>query len=333
MDPASIPSREQALLSLVLPVYDEEDVLPRLYQRLLEAAPAWGVAWEAIFVDDGSRDGSLELLRRLSREDPRVRVVALARNFGHQAALSAGLQHARGDAVVVLDADLQDPPEVVGELLERWRQGFQIVYGVRTRRKEGLVKRTLYAGFYRLMRALTDFDLPLDSGDFCLMDRRVVDAINSLPERNRFVRGLRAWVGFAQVGVRYERAARAAGTTKYPFVKLVTLALDGIINFSVRPLSWIALLGVATSLLSFLGLVFFALHRFIGFKVFGYAPQDVPGFTSIIFSILFIGGMQLFALGLIGEYVGRILSEVKRRPLYIARELIGFPPAEEPGER
>jgi glycosyltransferase involved in cell wall biosynthesis len=314
------------LLSVVLPIFDEAAVLPEMARRLAMALDAIATRWEVICVDDGSRDASLDELRRLHAGDPRFRVVSFARNFGHQVAVSAGLAHARGDAVAVLDADLQDPPEVLALFLARWREGYDVVYGVREKRKEGVWKRTAYHLFYLLLRRLVDFPIPLDSGDFSLMDRRVVDAINELPERARFVRGLRAWVGFPQIAVAYERHARAAGRTKYPLPKLLKLAFDGIVNFSNRPLSLIASAGFLTAIGAFLGLVFFLLHRFIGFKIFGYSPQDVPGFTSVILSVLFIGGLQLTALGLIGEYIGRIFIEVKRRPLYVTKEVLDSPP-------
>lgn len=313
------------LLSVVLPVFNEQAVLPLLKQRLVPVLDGLGVRWEAIFVDDGSVDASLALLRDMHRDEPRFKAISFSRNFGHQIAVSAGLMESSGDAVAVLDADLQDPPELLAAFLTRWREGYDVVYGVRRKRKEGLIKRGAYFLFYRVMRALVDFDLPLDSGDFCLMDRRMVDELNALPETARFVRGLRAWIGFPQIGVEYERDARAAGETKYPFRKLLRLALDGIINFSVRPLTLMSWAGAITSFGAFLGIVFFLLHRFLDFKIFGYSPNDVPGFTSVILSVLFIGGLQILALGLMGEYLGRIFTEVKRRPLYVTKDRFGLP--------
>lgn len=316
--------RADPAISVVLPVLNEAAVLPALYRRLCDATAGWPGASELIFVDDGSTDDTLRMLRQLAQDDPRIRVISFARNFGHQVAVSAGLERVSGDVAVILDADLQDPPELVPRFIESWRDGFDVVYGIRQKRKENFAKRASYAMFYRLLRALVPFNIPLDSGDFCLLDRRVVDTLNALPERSRFVRGLRAWVGLPQIGIPYERERRAAGETKYPFSKLLKLALDGIVSFSLRPLSLISWAGTLTAIAAFAGLAFFLLHRIIGFNIFGYSPGDVPGFTSVILSVLFIGGMQLFALGVIGEYVGRIYEEVKARPLYVAKELVGF---------
>lgn len=312
------------LLSIVLPVFNEEAVLGDLRERLLAVLPALGLRWEVIFVDDGSSDRTLQMLREFHLAEPRFKVLSFTRNFGHQVAVTAGLMRCSGDVVVVLDADLQDPPELLSDFLNLWERGYDVVYGVRQKRKERLFKRVAYFVFYRLVRRLVDFDLPLDSGDFGLMDKRVVAALNALPERGRFVRGLRAWVGFRQIGLRYQRQARAAGETKYPIHKLVSLALDGIFSFSVKPLRLLSFVGLLTSFAAFAAIVFFLFHRWFAFKIFGYSPQDVPGFTSVILSVLFIGGLQLLALGLIGEYVGRILSEVKMRPIFVAKEELGL---------
>jgi dolichol-phosphate mannosyltransferase len=310
---------------VVVPCFNEEEVLLRTHARVATVLRGLdGVDAEVIYVDDGSRDATASILHRLHAEDRRVRVIRLSRNFGHQTAVSAGLHHASGDVVCVLDADLQDPPELLPAMLARWREGYAVVYGVRARRKESLARRVAYAAFYRLLRRIGSIDIPLDSGDFCLMDRRAVDALNGLPERNRFMRGLRAWVGFPQIGVPYDRPARAAGRTKYSLVKMLRLALDGLFSFSFRPLTLISMVGVGTSLLAFAGLVFFLVHRMAGFKIFGRSPQDVPGFTSIILSVLFIGGIQLMALGIIGEYLGRVFDEVKARPAYIVEGRLGF---------
>ena len=314
------------LLSIVLPVFNEEEILGELRERLLAVLPALGMRWEVIFVDDGSSDRSLQMLREFHLAEPRFKVLSFTRNFGHQVALTAGLMRCSGDVVVVLDADLQDPPELLSDFLSLWQRGYDVVYGVRQKRKERFLKRAAYFTFYRLARRLVDFDLPLDSGDFGLMDRRVVAALNALPERGRVVRGLRAWVGFRQIGLRYQRQARAAGETKYPVHKLVGLALDGIFSFSVKPLRLLSFVGLLTSFGAFAAIVFFLLHRWFAFKIFGYSPQDVPGFTSVILSVLFIGGLQLLSLGLIGEYVGRIFSEVKMRPIFVAKEELGFEP-------
>lgn len=312
-------------ISVVVPCFNEEEVLCRTHARIAAVLRSLdGVEAEVIYVDDGSRDATLSILRRLHAEDRRVRVIRLSRNFGHQTAVSAGLQHASGDAVFVLDADLQDPPELLPAMLAQWREGYAVVYGVRARRKESPAKRAAYAGFYRLLRWLGSINIPPDSGDFCLMDRRVVDALNGLPERNRFIRGLRAWLGFPQVGLPYDRPARAGGCTKYSLAKLLRLALDGLFSFSFKPLTFISVVGVGTSLLALAGLAFVVAHRIAGFKFFGYFPQDVPGSTLIILSMLFIGGIQLMALGIIGEYLSRVFDEVKARPHYIVEGRLGF---------
>ena len=248
--------RTPHLVSVVVPLFNEEENLPQLYERLVAAAARWGCRWELVCVDDGSRDGTYEWLQRRHERDPRVKAISLSRNFGHQIALSAGLQYATGDAVVVIDGDLQDPPEEIHLLIEQWRAGHQVVYGVRTKRKENWAKRSAYHVFYRLLARMAPLEIPLDAGDFCLLDRVVVDWLNRMPERNRFVRGLRSWLGFRQIGVTYERQPRAAGTAKYTLRQLVRLARDGIINFSYRPLELIGAFGVLVAAASFATMVF-----------------------------------------------------------------------------
>jgi dolichol-phosphate mannosyltransferase len=252
-------------------------------------------------------------------------VISFSRNFGHQTAVSAGIFHAKGDAVIVIDADLQDPPEELHRFIEKWKESYDIVYAVREKRKEGFFKRISYWTFYRVISKMTDFDLPLDSGDFCLIDRKVVDVLNSMPERNRFVRGLRAWSGFKQTGLSYERHARVAGDTKYNFKKLRRLALDGIVSFSTVPLSVASHLGLWVSGFSFLGIIlFFLQHIFTSFfESIGLGPK--PGF-AIIISILFFGGVQLIFLGVLGQYLGRIYDEVKQRPPWIIKQSLGISP-------
>jgi dolichol-phosphate mannosyltransferase len=291
-------------------------------------AAAWGLEAEFVCVDDGSHDRTWELLKLQHARDPRWRAIAFARNFGHQIAVSAGLFYSTGDVVVVLDADLEDPPEVITQLIAKWREGFDVVYAVRKKRKEGLFKRLCYWIFYRLMARLVAFDVPLDSGDFCLLSRRVVEIINALPERNRFVRGLRAWSGFRQTGVRYERAARFAGNPKYTFSKLVKLATDGLFSFSTVPLRMATYLGLSVSGIAFLGVLFTFLQKIFSeqFKRIGLEPS--PGFPTIVMSVLFLGGIQLICLGILGEYIGRIYEEVKGRPLWILRDSAGIVPAE-----
>lgn len=303
-------------LSVVIPVYNEEDNLPALFARLTDVMERTGVAYEIIFVDDGSRDGSLAMLRAFAADDARVLVVELARNFGHQVAISAGLDHARGEGVIVMDADLQDPPEVLPQFIAKWREGHDVVYAVRTQRKEHWLKRSAYAAFYRLLKRVANIDIPLDAGDFCIMDRRVVDLLVGMPERNRFVRGIRSWVGLDQVGLAYERHARNAGKPKFTLTRLVYLALDGLFSFSYLPLRVITMLGFGVSFISIVMAVFYVVQKL----TVGLNP---PGFATLIVAIFFLAGMQLTTIGVIGEYIGRIFEEVKRRPLYVVRRVVG----------
>lgn len=318
-DPAPRPPAPPEV-SVVIPVYNERENLPELYRRLTEVLGGAAAGHELVLVDDGSRDGSLELLRGLAARDPRVLVVELARNFGHQVAISAGLDHAAGRAVMIMDADLQDPPEVLPLFLAQWRAGHDVVYAVRQQRKEGLLKRAAYAAFYRLLQRVAQIDIPLDAGDFCIMDRRVVEVLNGMPERNRFVRGIRSWIGLDQVGLAYERHARHAGRPKYTFRRLVYLALDGLVSFSYLPLRMISLLGLAVSLLSIVLAAFYTIQKL-------FFELNPPGFATLVVSIFFLAGIQLVTIGVIGEYVGRIFDEVKRRPLYVVRQTVRRPDA------
>ncbi|MCC7015874.1 MAG: glycosyltransferase family 2 protein [Rhodospirillales bacterium] len=309
------------VFTVVVPCFNEQEAIEQTHAQLAAALAADPLLdWRILYVDDGSRDGTPAILRRLARGNPRIGLIRLSRNFGHQTAVTAGLEHAEGDAVGVIDADLQDPPEALLDLLKEWRAGYDVVYGVRAHRKEGVFKRAAYAAFYRLLQRLADIDIPLDSGDFCVMDRRVVDALNRLPERNRFVRGLRAWLGFSQKGVRYERRARVAGEPKYTLLKLTRLALDGIVNFSVKPLAHIMVLGFATSLLSLIGFIFHFSLRIFEFEFLGHTASETPGFTTIILAIFLFSGVQLVSIGIIGEYLGRIYEEIKGRPKYVIEE-------------
>ncbi len=302
--------------SVVVPVMNEEEVLPELYARLRQVLETLGGSCELVFVDDGSTDATLELLRALAARDGRVRVLSFSRNFGHQAAVTAGLRASRGDAVVVMDGDLQDPPEVIPRLVQKWREGYQVAYAIRRDRKENWLKRQCYDAYYRILRSVANVEIPRDAGDFALMDRRVVDLLNAMPERNRFVRGIRAWVGFRQIGVEYERAARLKGRSKYSVRRLLILALDGLVSYSFAPLRLLTNGGFVISALAF----FLTVYLIVATLVWGVA---VPGWTSTVAVVLFLGGIQLLALGVIGEYVGRIFDEVKRRPVYIVREEIG----------
>ena len=312
----------EPLISIVVACYNEERALRALYAELADAFTGRAdIRCEFVLVDDGSCDGTPEVLADLAANDRRVTIVTLSRNFGQQAAFSAGLKQARGDAVILCDADLQDPPEAMLRMIEHWRNGAEVVYGVRAQRKESGLMRAAYYGFYRLLRWLSHIEIPADSGDFGLMDRKVVEAINGLPESNRFLRGLRAWVGYAQTPLVYQRGPRIAGTPRYSIGHLIRLGFDGIFDFSTKPLTAIFVLGLTSSLLSLVGFVFFLLHRIIGFKIFGHSPADVPGMASIVLAVFFIGGVQLLATGVLGEYLGRIYSEVKRRPNFVVKSV------------
>ena len=313
---------DRALLSVVVPCFDEDAVILEAHRRLtavLEQVP--DVDFEVVYVDDGSGDRTLDLLRELQRDDPRVRVLALARNFGHEMALTAGLQHARGDAVVFIDADLQDPPEVVIEMLGRWREGVDVAYGVRVSREgESVLKRWTAHAFYALLARISDVPVPR-AGIFRLMDRAVVDAVLSMPERDRFLRGMVAWTGFRQEPVPFRRAARLAGRTKWPYKKLLNLAIDGLLSFSFAPLRLATWFGFLAAGLALSGMGYaLAARIFTGARVGGWA--------ALFLAVLFLGGAQLVAAGVIGEYLARIYGEVKRRPLYLVRERLGFPAAE-----
>lgn len=299
-------------LSVVIPIYGEEENLDELDRRLRGALAPTGLDYEIVLVNDGSRDRSLEKMLALRAADPRIRVVDLSRNFGHQIAVTAGLDHTRGRVVAVMDGDLQDPPEVLPEMLGLWRQGHEVVYAVRRTRQESMLKRTAYRVFYRLLRRISQTDVPLDSGDFSLMDRRVVDLLNQLPERNRFVRGLRAWVGFRQVGFEYDRPGRFAGEAKYDLRGLVKLARDGIFAFSDAPLRVAFNLGLAITGFAAVLALWTLAKRIFGIGV-------VPGFATITMLVLFFGGVQLLSIGILGEYIGRIYTEVKGRPRYVVR--------------
>ena len=305
------------IISVTIPAFNEEQVLPELYRRLTAVLEELGESYEIILVNDGSDDKSLEIMKELHAKDARVKFIDFSRNFGHQIAVTAGMDYASGDVVIVMDADLQDPPEVIPKLIAKWKEGYDVVYAVRKKRKEGFVKRTCYFAFYRLLRKLSSTDIPLDSGDFSLIDRRVVKELQKMPEQNRFVRGLRTWVGFQQTSLEYERDTRFAGEPKYSFRKLVKLALDGIMSFSYLPLRVASYMGFIIAGISFLG----AISTFFQ-KLF--TDTTVPGYTTIVISILFIGGIQLIALGIIGEYIGKIYDEVKNRPLYIVKNAVGF---------
>ena len=308
------------LISVVIPVYNEEATLPALQERLVAALDGLDAGWEAVFVDDGSSDRSPAILAEMNRTHPRIRSVMLSRNFGHQVAVTCGLDHTSGDAVIVMDGDLQDPPEVIPDLVRTWHDGFDVVYAVRKKRKESWLKVKAYETFYWLLRRVSYLDIPLDSGDFSLMDRRVVDLLSSMPERNRFVRGLRTWVGLRQTGFEYERDARFAGESKYNLAKLFRLAFDGLISYSFVPLRLVSNLGVFVSVSALVYMFYLIVEQTFG-------ERTIQGWTSTVVIVLFLGGIQLLSLGIIGEYIGRIFDEVKQRPQYVVRETVGFEPA------
>jgi polyisoprenyl-phosphate glycosyltransferase len=311
------------MISIVIPIYNEEENLQNLYTRLTNAAPSWKEDYEIVLIDDGSRDSSLTMMRVMAEKDTHVRVVKLSRNFGHQPAISAGIQEAKGDAIIIMDGDLQDPPEELYRFLNKWREGYEVVYAIRTKRKEGFFKKLAYSSFYRIMAAISDIDIPLDSGDFCVMDRKVINVlVHDMPEQIRFIRGMRAYAGFKQVGVTYERAERAAGEVKFTFKKLVQLALDGLFGFSSFPLRLSTYLGITIAIPSLIIGVFFLVHRLFGFKVFGHTPEETPGLASLAVGMFFLGGVMLTMLGIIGEYISRIYIEVKKRPFFVIDEVI-----------
>jgi polyisoprenyl-phosphate glycosyltransferase len=302
-------------LSIIIPIHNEEEVLPLLIERLDKNIPSWGNC-EIILVNDGSTDGSYQILNSLKNKK-HYKVIHFTRNFGHQAAMTAGMEHIKGANIVMMDADLQDPPEFVTELLKKQKEGFDIVYAVRKNRKEGLVKRFFYRSFYVVMRYLAYIDVPLDAGDFCVMSKRVVETINAMPERNRFIRGLRVWTGFKKSPLEYDRHERKAGDTKYPFLRLVNFGVAGIMSFSTKPLRVSSYVGVSIAALSFLvGLILIILKLTVTFNVSGWA--------SLMLVVFFLGGVQLLVLGVIGEYIGLIYMETQHRPLYVIKEKIGL---------
>lgn len=307
----------EPIYSIIAPVFNELENLPVLYERVSQVMDSTGEAWELVLVDDGSSDGSTDVMRKLAAEDARVRTVIFARNFGHQIAVTAGLDYSRGKAAVIIDADLQDPPEVILELIKKWKEGYQVVYAVRAEREgETWFKKFTASAFYRLIFRITDVKIPLDTGDFRLLDRRVVDVMNTMHERHRFLRGMASWVGFRQIGVPYKRAPRYAGTTKYPFKKMLMLALNAITSFSYFPLQLATYVGFVSALISIIAIpVVIILRLAMGSRAF------FTGQATTLIAVLFLGGVQLISLGILGEYIGRIYDEVKGRPLYITSEV------------
>lgn len=312
------------LLSVVVPCYNEEEGLRECHSRLTSALDSLCASeYEVIYVNDGSRDGTGEILRSLHAASDCTRVVMLSRNFGHQAAVTAGLSASRGQSVVMIDADLQDPPELISEMLELWRKGFEVVYGVReSRAGEGRFKLWTAQAFYRLINRLSDVEIPLDSGDFRLLDRRAVESLLSMPERHRLLRGMSSWIGFRQIGLKYARAPRFAGSTKYPLRKMLNLALDGIFSFSTVPLRLVTLLGLLTAGLAAAGILYSLAVRI-------FTTHWVAGWATLILAVLLMGGVEMLCFGILGEYIGRIYTEIKQRPLFLVREVLepGVPPS------
>ena len=310
-------------ISYVIPVFNEELNIANTIIRVKEAFEENVLKkYEIVFIDDGSTDNSVKIIKEFIDDGYPLKCICLTRNFGHQEALSAGLINAEGDLIAVLDGDLQDPPIVINEFIKAANSGYDVIYGVRRKRKEIFYKKFSYKLFYKLLSSLSNIDIPLDSGDFCLMTKKALNMLNSLPERNRFVRGLRSYIGLKQIGIKYERDARSAGNPKYTFKKLLRLASDGIFNFSDRPLKLTSTFGVLVALASLFVMLFLILQRVFSIDIFGYSPNDVPGYTSIIVSVFFVSGVQLFAIGIIGEYISRIFHETKKRPSFLIREII-----------
>lgn len=303
-------------ISVIIPCFNEKEAITHCHKRLTEVLRVLDSWYEIVYVDDGSTDSTLATLWELHSSDPHVTVVELSRNFGHQIAVTAGLEVASGEVVVIMDADLQDPPELIETMLRKWEQGYEVVYGVReTRQGETGFKLWTATIFYRVINSLSDVAIPHDTGDFRLLDRRAVEAIKSMPERHRLLRGMCSWIGFRQYGLKYTRGARVAGTTKYPLNKMINLALDGIASFSTIPLRFVAAIGFLSAALSLAGIFYALIVRL-------FTHTWVPGWTISFIGMLFLGGLQMMSIGIVGEYIGRIYAETKQRPLYLARSIL-----------
>ena len=303
-------------ISVVVPCFNEEDGIRECHRRVTDVLRSVNISYELVYVDDGSQDGTLSKLAEIHAIDPHATIIELSRNFGHQPAVTAGLEAATGQAVVIMDADLQDPPELIPAMLDKWAEGYEVVYAVReSRERDSGFKRWTAKAFYRLINVLSEIEIPLDAGDFRLLDRKAVEAIKSMPERHRFLRGMCSWVGFRQCGIKYARAPRFAGSTKYPVRKMLNLALDGVVSFSTVPLRVLALIGLASALLALLGIIYALVVRL-------FTHSWVAGWAISFVVVLFLGGLQMMSIGILGEYVGRIYTETKQRPLYIARSVL-----------
>ncbi|WP_435168190.1 glycosyltransferase family 2 protein [Paenibacillus glycanilyticus] len=317
----------KARYSIIVPMYNEEEVIRHTYAKLKEVMDGYGESYELVFINDGSKDRTVEIVEAICQQDANVRLINFSRNFGHQIAITAGMDYAQGDAIIIIDADLQDPPEVMLEMIAKWKEGYEVVYGKRLKRKgETVFKKLTAMMFYRTMRSLTNFDIPMDTGDFRLIDRKVCDVLRGLKEKNRFVRGLVSWVGFRQTMVEYVREERFAGETKYPLKKMINFAVDGITSFSYKPLKIASYIGFTLSATSFVYLLVVLCQRL-------FTSSTVAGWTTIVAINLLFNGIILMLLGLIGEYIGRIYDESKNRPLYIVREARGFSEEKEQAEK
>ncbi|MFH1522351.1 MAG: glycosyltransferase family 2 protein [Patescibacteria group bacterium] len=309
---------EKQRISLIVPVFNEEEVLGEFKTRIGSLINDSRFEWEVIFIDDGSADKSQKILKNFNQQDPRIKIISFSRNFGHQIAITAGINEAMGDAVVIMDVDLQDPPEIIEDFIKKWQEGYEVVYGVRkSRLGETWFKKQTAAWYYKLIHWLSGVNIPENVGDFRLIDRKIVEILKDSPEQHRFIRGLVAWAGFNQIGIEFERPARFAGKTKYPYKKLIRMALDSVVSFSILPLRLATLTGVIAALCSFIVLIWTLVERFIYRGV-------IQGWASLMTVVLFLGSAQLITIGILGEYIGRNFQESKKRPLYIIKEKVGF---------
>ena len=305
------------MISIVIPLYNEQETIPELHRRLTDAMKNVNDSYEIIWINDNSKDDSLRVMKSFAEKDTHVKVIDFARNFGHQIAITAGIDSANGEAVILMDGDLQDPPELLPDMIAKWKTGFEVVYTMKKSRKENIVKRFAFHSFYTVMKRFSSIAIPMEAGNFSLLDRKVISVLKAMPERNRYIAGMRAWAGFRQTGISFDREARFAGKPQMTIMRLINFALDGIFSFSNAPLRFATYIGFFIALFSFAGALYVLYEKL-------FTDKAILGWSSTIISILFTGGMILFTLGIIGEYIGRIYDEVKQRPLYIVREKIGF---------